>query len=510
MIRQYYLCGKGISGHKKMTIQKRLWISNLILILITVILLIGVSLAITENFRKFIGFPPYDEQRQPPVLNRTLLRLDRSIMKTAEAEPDQFLNNDYLKQIDDFLISSHTGLIVKKGDKIFYFSPFLAEIDTNNKHILQQQITKTIQTPDDDTIGITETLYMKTIPLTFSDDSEGILFLVNDTTAISQELKAFKNSVIYILILFLIIVISINTLITYFLSKQIVNPIIRLKNAAQQIQRGDYNFQLKAPTRDEIGALFQSFEEARKQLKKSEETQKKYEQNRNELITNISHDLKTPITTIKGYMEGIMDGVPQSKEKQDKYLQTIYQNVINMESLIEDLFLLSKFDLNQSFYQFEKVNIKDYLADCSEELQFDLQEKGIKLKYKANYDKQKLIRADRQQLKRVILNIINNAINYRKERDSQIEIILTELEQEALIEIRDNGRGISQNALENIFGRFYKEDKARSNHSPGSGLGLYIARKIILDHSGLIWARSEAGSGTSIFFTLKQVQAKDS
>ncbi len=491
-----------------MTIQKRLWISNLLLILITILLLIGVSLIITENFREFIGFPPPDDQRQPPILNRALLRADRIVMKTIESEPDQFLNNDFLEQIDDFLNSFNTNIIVKKEDKVVYFSPFLVEIDANHQHLLQQQINT--PTPKADyVIRISDTMFMKTIHLPFGDYTAGTLFLINDATSIYHELNSFKNSVIYTLVLFLLIMIIINTLITYFLSKQIVSPIIRLKNAAQQIQKGNYDFQLKPSTKDEIGALFQSFEEARKQLMKSEETQKKYEQNRNELITNISHDLKTPITTIKGYIEGIMDGVPKSKEKQDKYLRTIYQNAVHMESLIEDLFLLSKFDLNQSFYQFERINIKNYLADSYEELQFDLQEKGIKLEYKADYEEQNLVKADRQQLKRVILNIINNAINYSNANNPKIEMILTEQEQEAQIEIRDNGRGVSEDILDKIFDRFYKEDKARSNSSPGTGLGLYIARKIILEHGGRIWAKSQAGSGTSIFFTLSKIREKD-
>lgn len=487
-----------------LTIQKRLWISNLMLILITIILLIGVSLLITEKSREFIGFPSYDDQRKHPVLNRAFLRTDRIIIKTIESEPDQFLDSDYLNQLDNFLNSFSTALIVKKDNNIVYYSPFLTEIDNNYHTVLEQRINTS--QGGDDIVRISDTLFMKTVPITFADNSKGNLFLINDATAISLELQTFKNTIIYILVLFLIIMVIINTLITYFLSKQIVNPIIRLKNAAQQIQKGDYNFQLKAPSKDEIGALFESFEEARKQLKKSEETQKKYEQNRNELITNISHDLKTPITTIKGYIEGIIDGVPKSKEKQNKYLETIYQNAVHMESLIEDLFLLSKFDLDQSPYQFEYINIKEYLADCYEELQFDFQEKGIKLEYKVDYNEKKLVKADRQQLKRVILNIINNAINYKNAINPKIEMILTEKGQEAQIEIKDNGIGVSEDVLDKIFERFYKEDKARSNSSPGTGLGLYIARKIILDHGGSIQAKSRIGLGTSIFFTLPVVK----
>jgi histidine kinase len=485
-----------------MTIQRRLWISNLILIIITIILLMGVSLIITKNFQGFIGFPPRDDHREP--LNRTLLRAERTVNKTIETEPDRFLNAEYLHQIDDFLNSSSTGLIVKKDAKIIYYSHFLDTLEIEKERILLEQ-PEPRQNPERIT-SLSDTVFMKIISFRFNDQSPGLLFLVNDATSVSQEFDQFKSSVIYTLILFLMIMIIINTLITYFLSKQIVNPLVRLKDAALKIKNGNYNFNLHAHSKDEIGALFQSFEAARKQLKKSEETKNIYEQSRNELITNISHDLKTPITTIKGYVEGIMDGVPKSREKQEKYLQTIHQNAVHMESLIEDLFLLSKFDLDQSLYQFENINIKDYLTDSFEELQFDLQEKGIQLKFLEQYNEQGLVKADRQQLKRVILNIINNAINFKNSIQPSIQMILTDNENEAQIEIRDNGKGVPEEVLNKIFDRFYKADKARSDHLPGTGLGLYIARKIILDHGGRIWAKSQVGYGTSIFFTLKKVK----
>jgi signal transduction histidine kinase len=437
-------------------------------------------------------------------LNRAYYRAENTLINVIETEPERFLDQNYLQQIDDFINSLNIGLIVQKENEFIYFSTFI-----NSLGLKKEDMSLTnyrIEPKSDNLTQISDNLFMKAIPFHFNDQSQGKIFLVYDSSSASQELNQFKKSVIYTLILFLIIIISINSLITYFLSKQIVNPLIRLKNAAQQIRKGNYDFHLKSPSKDEIGDLFQSFEEARKQLKKSEETKNKYEKNRNELITNISHDLKTPITTIKGYVEGIIDGIPKSKEKQDKYLQTIHQNAIHMESLIEDLFLLSKFDLDQSLYQFENINIKDYLADSYEELRFELEEKGISLEFEANYNELNPVKADRQQLKRVILNIINNAINFKKETDSVIKLILTETDEEAKIEIYDNGKGVSKETLEKIFDRFYKADKSRSNRASGTGLGLHIARKIIADHGGRIWAQSKNGSGTSIFFTLKKIK----
>jgi histidine kinase len=296
----------------------------------------------------------------------------------------------------------------------------------------------------------------------------------------------------------------ISAIITYILSRNIVKPLTQLKNTALQIRKGNYDFKINTNAKDEIGDLSRTFEETRKQLKETEKIKKKYEDNRNELISNISHDLKTPITTIKGYIEGIMDGIPTSKEKKDKYFKTIYQNTVNMESLINELFLLSELELRELPLNFVTVNIKAYLNDCFEELKFYLEEKGIKLEFNASYDESEMVYADREKIKRVILNIINNAVNHKAGIDSVIIIKLTEKKEEAQIEIRDNGRGISEKSLNNIFERFYKADKARSNHSNGTGLGLYIAKKIVMNHEGRIWAKSQEGKGTSIFFTLKK------
>ena len=291
------------------------------------------------------------------------------------------------------------------------------------------------------------------------------------------------------------------------LSRNIVRPLTQLENAAQQIRKGNYDFKINTSGKNEIGDLSRTFEETRVQLKETEKIKKKYEDNRNELISNISHDLKTPITTIKGYIEGIIDGVPGSKEKKDKYLKTIYQNTINMESLINELFLLSELELKELPLNFVPVNIKAYLNDCFEESKFYLEEKGIKLKFNANYDEREMVYADREKIKRVILNIINNAVNHKENINPTITIQLTEKKEEAQIEIRDNGPGISGESLKFIFERFYKADKARSTNSSGTGLGLYIAKKIVLNHGGNIWAKSQEGKGTSIYFTLKKAHS---
>ena len=494
-----------------MIIRKQLWLSNFITIVITIILLIIVSILIGRNYQNIsrFGFPAKEFEKETESkkylnpLERSLHMADRIINRALRENPEVLENIKYIQQMDAFMNESGTAMIIRKNDEILYYSSFLSNYDIKRENIN----SKINSFPNKKIIIFSENIYMEKLDFRFPDDSKGEVLIISDVTATLEDLAQFRYSVFIILILFFVAIVVISIINTYILSKNIVKPLTQLENAALQIRQGNYDFKINTTAKDEIGDLSRTFEETRVQLKETEKIKKKYEDNRNELISNISHDLKTPITTIKGYIEGIIDGVPGSKEKKDKYLKTIYQNTVNMESLINELFLLSELELKELPLNFVPVNIKAYLSDCFEESKFYLEEKGIKLKFNANYDEREIVYADREKIKRVILNIINNAVNHKASINPTITIQLTEKKEEAQIEIRDNGPGISRESLKFIFERFYKADKARSTNSSGTGLGLYIAKKIVLNHGGNIWAKSQEGKGTSIYFTLKKAHS---
>jgi len=491
-----------------MSIRKQLWFSYFITIIITIFLLIIVSIFIGRNYQNIsrFGMPPKDFGREEEsrgylnLLERELRIADGIVNRVLRENPEALEDIKYIQQLDAFMNASNGGIIIRKNNEILYYSLFLSSLGLDEETINSQ-----IQSfPDKEIINFSENIYLKKSDFRFSDESKGEALIVSDVTSTLENLAQFRYSVFIILILFLIAIVIISTINTYLLSRNIVKPLTQLENASLQIRKGNYDFKIDTTVKDEIGDLARTFEETRKQLKETEKIKRKYDDNRNELISNISHDLKTPITTIKGYIEGIMDGIPSSKEKKDKYLKTIYQNTVNMESLINELFLLSELELKEVPLNFVPIDIKAYLTDCVEELKFYLAEKGITLKFDADYNEQEKVYADREKIKRVILNIINNAVNHKASIDSAITIKLTEKKEEAQIEIRDNGQGISEKSLNNIFKRFYKADKARSTNSSGTGLGLYIAKEIVMSHEGRIWAKSQEGKGTGIFFTLKK------
>lgn len=303
------------------------------------------------------------------------------------------------------------------------------------------------------------------------------------------------------LISFLLVLIVTNGILTYLVSKSIIEPIQKLADAANKIASGNLDFSLQVTGNDEISQLTESFETMRKKLKEAEELKQKYEQNRKELIASISHDLKTPITSIKGYINGIKDGIANTPEKMERYIETIANKASELDELIDELFLFSKLSLQKVQYHFETMDINSYLKDYLEELRFDLEENGGTINYEVD-GKEFLVKADRKQLHRVLINIIQNSVKYLDKETPAIKVKLSEKKDFVQVEINDNGPGIDQIALPYIFEQFYRTDQSRNSATGGSGIGLAIVKQIIEDHGGVVWAESEIGLGTSVFFTI--------
>ena len=278
----------------------------------------------------------------------------------------------------------------------------------------------------------------------------------------------------------------------------------KLKKAAVNIKNGNLDFSVITDADDEIGEVCVAFEEMRLKLKDQIEVSMQYEKDNKELISNISHDLKTPITAIKGYVEGIRDGVADTPEKMDKYIRTIYNKATDMDKLIDELFLYSKLDSNSMNYSFAKLNLKDYFEDCADEISLDLESRGIAFVYRNYASEDTIIIADPEQLKRVINNIVGNSVKYMADRPGRIGIFIKDEPEFVQIDIRDNGKGIAKKELPHVFERCYRTDASRNSSKGGSGLGLSIAKKIIEEHGGKIWANSEEGEGTTVSFVLRK------
>ena len=271
--------------------------------------------------------------------------------------------------------------------------------------------------------------------------------------------------------------------------RSIATPLVKLKKATQNIKEGNLDFVLEVDGDDEFSELCRDFEEMRKRLKESAEEKVLMDKENKELISNISHDLKTPITAVKGYVEGI-----------------IYNKTNEMDHLINELTFYSKIDTNRIPYTFSKLNVEDYFSDCAEEVGLELETRGIELVY-ANYVEDNVqVIADGEQIRRVIHNIISNAIKYMDKSKGIIQIRVKDVGDFIQVEIEDNGKGIAAKDLPSIFDRFYRTDVSRNSSKGGSGIGLSIVKKIMEDHGGKVWATSRLGIGTIMYFVLRKYQ----
>ena len=340
---------------------------------------------------------------------------------------------------------------------------------------------------------------VKQIDFVFSDGDEGSLFLVTRVNSVVS-----RSFLIYLFSAIIFILVLTSIVLTQWVYKGFFEPINRLNVAMQQIAEGNFEYSLTSEDTNEIGELYRNYEDMRLRLKESTEEKIQNERQNRELVSNISHDLKTPITAIKGYVEGIMDGVADTPEKMDRYIKTIYTKANDMNRLINELTYYSGIDSNRIPYNFHRINLAEFFQDCVEDVGLDLESKNIELNYSNLVDPDTRIIADPEQLKKVIDNIVGNSIKYMDKPKGVINIRILDEVDSVRVEIEDNGKGISSRDLGKIFERFYRTDTSRNSSTGGSGIGLSIVKKIIEDHGGYIWATSREGEGTCLHFVIRK------
>lgn len=344
------------------------------------------------------------------------------------------------------------------------------------------------------------TLFLRLFPIIFLLIITGIFYMI-------LVLLSFNFSSYLLLGIFtLILVREIFTLVFSFrMRHNILRPLEHLQQGVDEIANGNYGYTIDEEVPSVVNGLFKSFNKMSHQLKEGQAIKEKYEHNRKELIAGISHDLKTPITSILGYVEGINEGVANSEEKMKTYMDIIYNNAKYTNQLIDDLFLFSKLDINQMDYHFNEVNVVDYFTDIFVEKKIDLEEQGHSVNYSFDLDNEMMMAMDAKMIYRVISNLIGNAVKYNDKPQLQLDInvmTLPSTKKSIQISVKDNGRGIEKSQLNQIFDVFYRVDAARNKDVGGTGLGLSISRQLVEAHGGKIWAESEIGKGSTIHLTL--------
>lgn len=491
-----------------MALKNRLWIAFGIIIIVP-IFMIAVCTKIILNYTTGSISLNYDvevesvQQLVNPVrlLNHATLHTYNEIKLCVIREPKKLEDVEYLKKINRDLESKYSYLLVRKGRELYYtgakqartFFEKLPEFGNSN-NIMEGSLY----------YGDREPLLIKQQDFMFSDGSEGSVFIITDTNVVMPQIR---NLMIQAIVCMLIIILITALILIVWLYRGIIRPLNKLKSATNAMKEGNLDYAVTGNPNDEIGQLLVDFDKMRIHMKELMEERLQYEEDTRELISNISHDFKTPLTAIKGYSEGLLDGIAKTPDKQEKYLRTIYTKANDISALVDELSLFSKIDNNSVPYNFSVLNANEYLRDCVDDLFVELDVQQIDFEWKNDVSDDVEISVDTEQIKRVIGNIIGNSIKYLDKEKGRIRLGVYEEETQIRLEIEDNGCGISHKDMPNIFDRFFRGDASRNSNKGGSGLGLAIAKKIIEEHCGRIWADSVEGKGTTICFTIPKYGA---
>ena len=386
----------------------------------------------------------------------------------AEETPEKFLDVSYLDDLNIELSKKASSIVVTyNGDMTYNSSGY--ELDEIREIIPQNTVVEGLGNAG---IYRAQKYQCLTRAVEYhTDEGVGTIYII---TSMNEVIPELKNFIIELIIIIIEILIFTAVILYFWINISFVKPVSKLKLATKNIKEGNLDFKIDTAAKDE-----------------------------KELIRNISHDLKTPLTSIKGYVEGLIDGIATTDEKRMKYYHTIKNKAEDMDRLIEQLTLFSRLDNNKIPYEFRKINVLQYFNDCINEIKMDLEAQGITLKYKTNCTEDMEVMADPIQLKRVINNLVSNSVKYKSnERPCVIRICVFDEGDYLHVEESDNGKGIAEKDLSRIFDRFYRTDESRTSPQSGSGIGLAIVKKIIEDHNGRIWVESIENQGTTFHINL--------
>jgi signal transduction histidine kinase len=345
-----------------------------------------------------------------------------------------------------------------------------------------------------DTLGYN----MKYVAVRISDDGDvlGVVRFAMPLSEVQLEMQAIYRAVLLGAVVALVIALA----IAYFLSRSMTSPIREMKEIARRLAEGDFSRKVRIKSKDEMGELAKSLNTMAGELQAKMENLKRMDRVRTDFVANVSHELKTPLTLIKGYIETLADKAMNDTEKAGRFISIIKDHTDRLSNIIDDLLSLSELELSRDSIVKSEFDLKSLIDDIVLGFGHALAAKQQQLTLKpqgSNF----VISADRDKIEQVFVNVIDNSIKYTGE-SGKIEVCLVQQNGEFVVTVEDNGIGIPREDLDRVFERFYRVDKARSRQLGGTGLGLGIAKHIVLAHKGEIRIESDINRGTKVFVTL--------
>ncbi len=417
----------------------------------------------------------------------------------AMRDPKVFLDNEYLNKENNYLKEKYSFLAVIVDGGFTFFGDFdkydyvyrdLLVANNNYSEESGQYCGK-----ED------KNFLFKKLGVILPDGRTGSVCIETDLNVNLPHITVFSVGLLGMIIIVCVLIVIGIIGHTYY---NVLVPIRQLQVAAIHISEGDLEYELPSIEGSEFDGLYQDFDTMQTRLRETTEERNRADALTKEVIGNISHDLKTPLTAIKGYAEGIMDGVAATPERMERYVKTIHSKAVDMAGLVDELSYFTKIYQKVEDFRFAPVKASCFFAECISDMSLDLETRNIQLLYQCDVGEEVQIIIDEEKIKRVVANIVGNAVKYIQREQGLILVSVEDEESLIRVMIRDNGKGIEKEELPFIFERFYRTDSSRNSRTGGSGLGLAIAKKIMDEHGGRIWAESELGKGTSIYFTLRK------
>lgn len=489
---------------KNLKINTRIAITAVLAVVIPILIIATFSTVLFSTASSFFNFSTVTTNSYSTI---NQIQWSQNLSGIAEELTGDDSNDVKLKNITEIVkpLEKIGSLIyIERDGEEFYSTGSVKQVLDKADSIIKVQTDENVNYFGDNGLVIVNHAQSK--------DGSYKVIIVNDDYTVNDAshkitAKDFTNLLlgrtgILVLIIVLLFVIAI-VVISSITSGTIVMPIKKIARGADEIARGNLDYEIDYRSTNELGQTVDSFNEMRLRLKTSIERQNKAEEERKELIAGIAHDVRTPLTSAKGYAEGLLDGIADTPEKQELYLQTICSSINDTEKILDDLLAISKFQLKGYHLNKEDIPIKEFVEDGAREIKKGLESHNFNFSSLINCDEKTIVSIDPDAFSRVIRNIISNSVKYaRDDVQGRVDITLSEYDRTVILEISDNGIGVDKKSLSKIFDTMYRADPARTKVSQGSGLGLSVCKQIVELHGGLIWASSRENQGLSIFISL--------
>lgn len=471
----------------EMTIKKRLRLSNILMLIIPIAVAIIMGLISVIVFFAILngnGGYAFDEENFYNGKNAVVALIDEGL---SESNPKEHLETA-LSAADP----SRMRVIIFENGNEFY--------EYGNTHDTDDVLLGRTEQGEN---GIflsdgTRQLYRTTL-VKGTNEYDVCIFCDNAEVSFTY-LKI--TAVIVVLVFIIIVIISVvlsNRFLLRFVFRKINEPLDKLLTAAREVSSGNLDYKIEFNENNEFKPVIDEFNCMTDKLKHSVEQIKDEEENRKLLVVGITHDIKSPLTSVKGYAEGLLDGLATTKEKRKHYLEGIKRKCAEIDSLVSKMIILTEYELAENT---EEINvnavIEKFIADGGDEYT----ERGIEITCSLNTVLN--IKCSQSNFIRVLTNIADNAVKYKKDVSGQLNITLYETDGEIRLDFADNGQGVDEKILPHIFDPFFRADEARTSTASGNGLGLAIVKKIIGASGGEVSAHNNEQGGLTVSAVFKR------